>query len=126
MSPAVKSPFLYQDRHWLVVDKPTGLSTHTPRHGELGLAEWLRLHHGLEVHICSRLDKGTSGVLVFALNPEASSRAEDIHSRDQARKIYYFISDREPPQGGKLDLPAEPRRQALFHRIYNRPQRETA
>ena len=98
MSPVVKSPFSYQDRHWLVVNKPTGLSTHTPRVGELGLVEWLQLHHGLEVYVCSRLDKGTSGVLVFALTPEAAARAESIHNRNQARKIYYFISDREPPQ----------------------------
>jgi len=98
MSTLVKSPFLYQDRNWLVVNKPTGLSTHTPRVGELGLVEWLRLHHDLEVHVCSRLDKGTSGVLVLALSPEASARAEDIHRTNLARKNYYFISDREAPR----------------------------
>ena len=99
MSTVVHSPFLYRDHHWLVVEKPTGLSTHTPQEGELGLAEWLELHYGLSVHICSRLDKGTSGVLLLALTPEASARAAEIHQGEQARKTYDFISDRESCQG---------------------------
>jgi 23S rRNA (cytosine1962-C5)-methyltransferase len=97
--PIVKNPFLYEDRNWLVLNKPTGLSTHTPRKGDLGLVEWLKLHQDREIHICSRLDKGTSGVLVLALSPEANALAEKIHNQGQARKTYYFISDREPTKG---------------------------
>ncbi len=99
MSNLSKTPFLYQDQCWLVVNKPTGLSTHTPQAGDLGLVEWLKLHHGREVHVCSRLDKGTSGVLLMALTPEASGLAQKIHEKSQARKTYYFISDREPLKG---------------------------
>jgi 23S rRNA G2069 N7-methylase RlmK/C1962 C5-methylase RlmI len=95
----VRNPFLYQDENWLVANKPTGLSTHAPEEGALGLTEWLKLHHGLRVHICSRLDKGTSGVLLFALNSAASALAEKIHGSHQARKTYDFISDRAPNRG---------------------------
>ena len=68
--------FLYQDSNWLAVNKPSGISTHRAHEGDLGLVEWLELHHNLKVHICSRLDKGTSGVLLFALNPEAAAKAQ--------------------------------------------------
>ncbi len=85
--------FLYQDKKWLVVNKPASLSTHKSYIGDLGLAEWLLLHHGTQVYICSRLDKETSGVLVFALTPEASGEAQEIHERNESLKTYYFIGN---------------------------------
>ncbi len=84
--------FLYHDTNWLVVNKPSGISTHRAHEGDLGLVEWLSLHHDLQVHTCSRLDKGTSGVLVFALNPEAVAEAQTIHEDENAKKSYFFIA----------------------------------
>ena len=84
--------FLYQDEKWLVVNKPSSISTHRSHAGDLGLAEWLMLHHNIDVHVCSRLDKETSGVLVFALTPEASSEAQIVHEENQALKTYFFIA----------------------------------
>lgn len=85
-------PFLYHDENWLVVNKPSGISTHRAHEGDLGLVEWLSLHHNLEVHICSRLDKGTSGVLLFALTPKAVAEAQVIHEEELAEKSYFFIA----------------------------------
>ena len=65
-----KTVLLYCNNKWLVIHKPTGISTHAVNQGALGIAEWMELHHNIKVYICSRLDKGTSGVLVFALTPE--------------------------------------------------------
>jgi 23S rRNA G2069 N7-methylase RlmK/C1962 C5-methylase RlmI len=84
--------FLYQDERWLVVNKPSGISTHRAHPGDLGLVEWLDLHHNLQVHICSRLDKGTSGVLLFALTPNAVAAAQTIHEEERAQKSYFFIA----------------------------------
>ena len=83
---------LYQDDDWLCVDKPTGMSTHAPRPGELGLVEWLHLHLNLESHVVSRLDRGTSGALMLTRNAAASARAQAIHESGVARKIYVFYS----------------------------------
>ena len=57
---------LYEDSSWLAVAKPPGMPTHAPRPGILGVVEWLRLHLGREVLVVSRLDSGTSGVLLLA------------------------------------------------------------
>jgi 23S rRNA (cytosine1962-C5)-methyltransferase len=84
--------FLYQDSNWLAVNKPSGISTHSAYKGDMGLVEWLLLHHDLRVHICSRLDKETSGVLLFGLNPAAVARAQVIHEQEQAQKTYFFIA----------------------------------
>jgi len=83
---------LYEDNDWLVVDKPTGLATHAGKPGELGAVEWLALHAGYEVFVVSRLDRGTSGALLFAKNIKASARAEVIHEAGGAVKTYEFIS----------------------------------
>lgn len=83
---------LYEDNDWLAVNKPTGLSTHGSRAGDLGMAGWLALHQERQLHICSRLDKGTSGILLFAKNRGASGAAQRIHEQQQAEKTYHFIS----------------------------------
>ena len=92
-----KSVLLYSDNKWLVVYKPADISTHAANEGDLGIAEWMELHHDIRVYICSRLDKGTSGVLIFALDPEASAIAENIHENNLSKKTYNFLSDRKPP-----------------------------
>ncbi len=89
------SSFLYRDDKWLVVNKPTGLSTHAANEGDLGVAEWLQLHMNLKVHVFSRLDKGTSGVLVMALNKAASAAAQKIHESEQSKKTYLMISNKK-------------------------------
>ncbi|MBK9304710.1 MAG: hypothetical protein IPM94_12750 [bacterium] len=91
---------LYQDEHWLVVDKPVGMATHAPRPGELGVVEWLELHLGLKTHVVSRLDRETSGVLLLARDAAASARAQRIHEGGGARKVYEFVSDRDAAAGG--------------------------
>ncbi|MEN8258957.1 MAG: class I SAM-dependent methyltransferase [Thermodesulfobacteriota bacterium] len=90
-----QSPFIYRDASWLVVYKPCGLSSHAAHSGDLGLAEWLDLHHDLPVHLCSRLDKETSGLMLLALDGQASSRAQAIHEQQQASKVYYFVTDKK-------------------------------
>lgn len=83
---------LYEDAAWLAVTKPPGLATHAPRPGELGVVEWLDLHLDRRVHVVSRLDRGTSGVLLLARDAAASARAQRIHEQDEARKVYEFLS----------------------------------
>lgn len=85
---------IYRNTHWLVVNKPSGISTHRAHTGDIGLVEWLDLHQSLQVRVCSRLDKETSGVLVFALTPEAVAKAQTFHEQKLAQKEYYFIAQK--------------------------------
>jgi 23S rRNA G2069 N7-methylase RlmK/C1962 C5-methylase RlmI len=85
-------PILYEDEHWLAVDKPTGISTHGAFPGDVAMQEWLELHLSKQTFVCSRLDKGTSGVLLLAKTADASGRAQRIHEDDSSEKEYVFIS----------------------------------
>jgi 23S rRNA G2069 N7-methylase RlmK/C1962 C5-methylase RlmI len=86
--------YFYKDKNWLVVEKPSGISTHGAHKGDLGLVEWLKLHHDEYAHVCSRLDKGTSGLLLFARNAASVAMAQTIHEEERARKIYFFLAER--------------------------------
>lgn len=89
---------LYEDDHLLVVNKPAGLNTHAPSPfaGE-GLYDWLR-HREPKwscLAIVHRLDKETSGVLVFGKTPLANRSLTEQFTRHTARKRYVFLTDRK-------------------------------
>jgi 23S rRNA G2069 N7-methylase RlmK/C1962 C5-methylase RlmI len=90
--PQALSGCLFENDDWLVVDKPTGVSTHGAFPGDVALQEWIQLHWDKTTHVCSRLDKGTSGVLIFAKTAAASARAQRVHEALSSQKEYVFLS----------------------------------
>lgn len=95
MKTSLNNIVLYSDERWLAVDKIYGIPTHGGDAGEVGVQEWLSLHLQTETFVCSRLDKGTTGVLLFARSAAASGEAERIHINEQSEKVYYFLSDKD-------------------------------
>jgi 23S rRNA (cytosine1962-C5)-methyltransferase len=81
----------------LVVNKPAGMNTHAPGPfaGE-GLYDWLRhrepRHDGLA--IIHRLDKETSGIIVFAKTATANRSLTEQFTRRKVRKKYLLLTDR--------------------------------
>ena len=68
-------PVLYQDDHLIAIHKPAGLLVHRTvldRHETRFAVQILRDQIGRHVHPVHRLDRGTSGVLLFALDRETS------------------------------------------------------
>jgi 23S rRNA (cytosine1962-C5)-methyltransferase len=97
------SVILFSDSQWLVVDKPYGIPTHGGDAGDVGVQEWLALHLDEKTFVCSRLDTGTTGVLLFARTASASALAQKIHTENDAEKIYYFLSDKDVRQSHGLN-----------------------
>jgi len=92
---------IYTDADWYVVNKPTNISTHGAWEGDLALVEWLELHFSERLHVCSRLDKGTSGVLPFARSSTASGEAQRVHEEESAEKRYLFVSTFDARSSGR-------------------------
>ena len=64
-------PVLYRDDYLVAVHKPSGLLVHRTvldRHETRFAVQILRDQIGQHVHPVHRLDRGTSGVLLFALD----------------------------------------------------------
>ncbi|MCC7259282.1 MAG: class I SAM-dependent methyltransferase [Gammaproteobacteria bacterium] len=94
---------LHEDEHVLAVDKPAGWNTHAPApHAGEGIYEWLRDREprwaGLA--IVHRLDKDTSGVLLFAKTALARRELTAQWQRQEIAKRYVLLTDRPVPRGG--------------------------
>jgi 23S rRNA (cytosine1962-C5)-methyltransferase len=93
---------VFEDEHLLVVNKPAGLNTHAPAPfaGE-GLYEWLRHREPrwARLAILHRLDKETSGVLVFGKTTQANRSLTEQFTRRLVRKKYLLLTDR--PTGAR-------------------------
>jgi len=92
---------LHRDERCVVVDKPSGLSTHRGwDDSEDALLQRVRDAVGMYVYPVNRLDRGASGIVLFALDKEAAAAFSGAW--DQAEKIYLCIT-RGHPQDQTID-----------------------
>lgn len=91
-----------EDDFLLVVNKPAGWNTHSPAPfaGE-GIYDWLRNREPRwsNLAIIHRLDKETSGVLVFSKNTVANRSLTSQFTNRSVRKKYLLLTDRRGPEG---------------------------
>jgi 23S rRNA (cytosine1962-C5)-methyltransferase len=92
---------IFEDEHLLVVHKPAGWNTHAPSPfaGE-GIFDWLRHREPRwsSLAILHRLDKETSGVLVFGKTPLANKSLTEQFTQRRVRKKYLLLTDRAVPE----------------------------
>ena len=60
---------LYEDEHLIIVNKSEGMKTHANQPDEIALLNHVSTYVGKTCYVVHRLDKETSGALVFAKNP---------------------------------------------------------
>lgn len=101
-------PILYRDEHIVVVDKPSGLLVHrseVDRHETRFAIQILRNQIGQWVWPAHRLDRGTSGILLFALSPEIASLLGKQFEAGTVSKRYLAVVRGIPPASGSIDHP---------------------
>jgi len=92
---------IFEDEHLLVVRKPAGWNTHAPGpHAGEGIYDWLRHREPrwATLAILHRLDKETSGVMVFGKTPSANRSLTEQFTERRVRKKYLLLTDRPVPQ----------------------------
>lgn len=90
----------------MVVDKPSGLAVHRGWASDSVTAMTLaRKAAGRWVYPVHRLDRGTSGVLVFALDPKTAARLGAMFSTGAVDKRYLALVRGVPPEEGTIDYP---------------------
>ena len=87
----------FEDDHLLVINKPAGMNTHAPSpYAGEGVFEWLRNREPRweTLAIIHRLDKETSGMMVFAKTAEANRSLTRQFEERRVKKTYVFLTDR--------------------------------
>ncbi len=97
---------LYRDESLVAIHKPSGLLVHRT------VLDWRETRFALQilrnqirqrVYPVHRLDRGTSGVLLFALNPETSRALAQQFEAGTVDKRYWAIVRGHPPENGEID-----------------------
>ncbi|MGM0536293.1 MAG: pseudouridine synthase [Pseudomonadota bacterium] len=99
---------LHQDDHLVAVHKPAGLLVHRTAlaRGERDvLLQRLRNQLGRRVYPVHRLDRPTSGVIVFALAPEIAASLQATFTAHRVEKRYLAVVRGIGPQQERLDYP---------------------
>lgn len=99
---------LYQDEHIVAVNKPAGMLVHRSwldRHETQFVMQTLRDQIGQLVYPIHRLDRPTSGVLLFALNSEMANLLCYQFEQKQTEKEYLAVVRGYVTGQGEIDYP---------------------
>uniref|UniRef100_A0A452QLQ3 Pseudouridylate synthase RPUSD4, mitochondrial n=1 Tax=Ursus americanus TaxID=9643 RepID=A0A452QLQ3_URSAM len=97
LAKALRRGIVHQDMDLVVINKPYGL----PVHGGPGvqlcisdvlpiLAKMLHGHKAEPLHLCHRLDKETTGVMVLAWEKEVAHQVQELFRTRQVAKKYWY------------------------------------
>jgi 23S rRNA pseudouridine1911/1915/1917 synthase len=105
---------LYEDEDLLAVSKPANVNVYpTPRHRSGSLIERvhareaeLRREGRYRPTLCHRLDRETSGLVLFARNRSARAHVSDQFERRSVVKVYLaLVAGEVAGEEGRIDLP---------------------
>ncbi|TKA96119.1 RluA family pseudouridine synthase [Cereibacter changlensis] len=105
--PDVPLSLLHHDSQVVVVDKPAGLLS-VPGKGEDKADCLIERLRGVfpEILLVHRLDRDTSGVMVFALTKSAQGALGQQFEKRQTKKVYVArLAGLLEPREGRVDLP---------------------
>ncbi len=81
---------IHEDDNYLIINKWPGISTLSDRNHEICLLDQARRYHD-EAQVCHRLDKDTSGVLVFSKHQKAYRSMSMQFQNRSVEKVYHAI-----------------------------------
>lgn len=89
--------WIYEDDRMLVIDKPADLPVHSSGSYRFNTLDWLlkRYRPGNTIHLISRLDRETSGLVLVAKDRVTAA----ILGRRQKRKVYHVLVEGDFPAG---------------------------
>ncbi|NVO01044.1 MAG: RluA family pseudouridine synthase, partial [Geobacteraceae bacterium] len=99
-----KEELLFEDRHFLALNKASGInSQRTPYQlkgtAEYAVAMYLKGEGSSEpARVIHRLDRGTSGVMFFPKNKQAATYISDELKNSRVEKVYWAIVSDLPEQ----------------------------
>lgn len=99
---------LYQDAYIVAINKPHNLLVHASpiaRDAEEFAVQLLRDQLGQKVYPAHRLDRKTSGVLLFALDPTTNAQLTALFTAQKMKKTYWALVRGYAPDECLIDYP---------------------
>ncbi len=99
---------VYRDEYLVAINKPAGLLVHRSeldKHETNFAVQSVRDIVGSYVYPVHRLDKPTSGVLLFGLNPEITASMCELFLNREIEKRYIAMVRGYTPESGTIDHP---------------------
>ena len=104
----IELEIILEDEHYIAINKPAGLLVHrtslATESKEFAL-QILRNQINRHVYPCHRLDRKTSGALLFAKSPEANSKMQKCFAENEVAKTYLAIVRGFTEDTGIIDYP---------------------
>lgn len=99
---------LFQDEFFIAVHKPAGILVHPYKQrskDRRSLMRSLKKQTGLFLHPVHRLDNQVSGVVLFALSPQAHREVSKTWADESTQKKYYALVRGQTQPSATLDFP---------------------
>lgn len=99
---------LFRCEHLVAINKPNGLLVHRSpiaSDADVFAVQLLRDQLGQKVYPVHRLDRKTSGVLLFALDEATNSEMQRKFMDGEVKKTYHAIVRGYAPDSGEIDYP---------------------
>lgn len=115
IDPNLPVELIYENEHFLIINKPPYLSVHAPSHvnKEITLVDWLVSKFN-EIRIVGshdrpgivhRLDKNTSGLMIVSRNNYAHEVLSNLFKNRLITKTYLAVVKGHPEKEGTISLP---------------------
>jgi tRNA pseudouridine65 synthase len=104
-----KLTILYQDDNYIAIHKPHGLLVHRTRISEdkRFVLQMLRNQIGQWVYPIHRLDRPTSGVIIFGLSSDAARLLAQEFAQRNVNKLYLAVVRGYTEESGVIDYPLQ-------------------
>lgn len=89
--PQFKDIIIYEDDHFIFVNKPAHLASLDERTGTAPSLLQMARKYNEDVQLCHRLDKETSGVLLIAKHNEAYKKMAGMFEEREVNKTYHAV-----------------------------------
>ena len=99
------SDILYEDANYLILNKNKGISVHGGTKHFVGLIDIVRKKFGENIDLCHRLDKDTTGCIVFAKNKKSVKHFNETLKNQNITKTYNAILVGNLKKNIKIDTP---------------------
>jgi 23S rRNA-/tRNA-specific pseudouridylate synthase len=90
---------IFENSDYLALNKPAGWFTipaREPSPKDLVLTEWIKNTHGTEAWTIHRLDRYTSGIILFAKNIHSQKEGNTWFQNREIKKTYQFLAAPPP------------------------------